>query len=136
PGRFSWRSVGLARANAHSGLKPDSPEGRTHDLLLAPQEVNRSNDPEFPANSHVLRAESTAPLPRVRFRSGTTQTHQPTARTKKTCNCRPFRKRLKGLEPSTFCMASSSSGPLRSPEMPANREDIWRPDCRMDSKNY
>ena len=56
--------------------------------------------------------------------------------TKKTCKCRPFRERLKGFEPSTFCIPSSSSGPLRSPEMPANRNDLWRPDCRMDSKNY
>jgi hypothetical protein len=35
------------------------------------------------------------------------QTHQPTARTKTTCKCRPSLKRLKGFEPSTFCMASS-----------------------------
>src|SRR5919106_1233764 len=40
-----------------------------------------------------------------------TQAHQPTADTKKTCKCRPFAKRLKGFEPSTFCMASSSSTP-------------------------
>ena len=26
--------------------------------------------------------------------------------TKKSCKCRPFLKRLKGFEPSTFCMAS------------------------------
>ena len=48
PGRFSWRSVGLARANAHSGLKPDSPEGRTHDLLRSPargQPFERSRIP-------------------------------------------------------------------------------------------
>ena len=32
--------------------------------------------------------------------------HQPTTPTKKTCKCRPFPKRLKGFEPSTFCMAS------------------------------
>jgi hypothetical protein len=36
----------------------------------------------------------------------TTETHQPTARTKKTCKCRPFLKRLMGFEPTTFCMAS------------------------------
>ena len=43
-----------------------------------------------------------------------TQTHQPTAHTKKTCKRRPFRKRLKGFEASTFCMASSSSVPNES----------------------
>jgi hypothetical protein len=31
------------------------------------------------------------------------------AYTKKTCKCTPSWKRLKGFEPSTFCMASSSS---------------------------
>ena len=38
------------------------------------------------------------------------QTHQPTPRMKKTCQCRPFRKRLKGFEHSTFCMASRTCG--------------------------
>jgi hypothetical protein len=32
-----------------------------------------------------------------------------TARTKKTCKCRPSRKRLTGFEPSTFCTAISRS---------------------------
>jgi hypothetical protein len=40
-----------------------------------------------------------------------TQTHYATARTKKTCKRRPFGKRLMGFEPTTFCMASSSSAP-------------------------
>jgi hypothetical protein len=39
-----------------------------------------------------------------------TQTHQPAAPTKKTCKCRPSAKRLKGFEPSTFCMASRTCG--------------------------
>jgi hypothetical protein len=43
---------------------------------------------------------------RVPITCPTTQTHQPTARIKKTCKRRPFRKRLKGFEPSTFCMGS------------------------------
>ena len=41
-----------------------------------------------------------------------TQTHYSTATTKKTCKCRPSRKRLKGFEPSTFCMASRRSSQL------------------------
>jgi hypothetical protein len=31
---------------------------------------------------------------------------------KKTCKCRPFQERLKGFEPSTFCMASRRSSQL------------------------
>src|SRR4051794_26612019 len=42
-------------------------------------------------------------------------------RTKKVCKRRPFRKRLKGFEPSTFCMASSRSAQENHGEMPANR---------------
>jgi hypothetical protein len=37
--------------------------------------------------------------------SPVTQTYYPTGETKKVCKCRPFSKRLKGFEPSTFCMA-------------------------------
>ena len=40
---------------------------------------------------------------------------------KKTCKRRPFRKRLKGFEPSTFCMASSSSDSVHALNVPANR---------------
>jgi hypothetical protein len=72
--------------------------------------VDGSNDPELPANSRFLRVEDTVDLPRVRFRSGVKQTHQPTVGTKKACKCRSFRKRLKGFEPSTFCMTSSRWG--------------------------
>jgi hypothetical protein len=36
------------------------------------------------------------------------------------CKCAPFRKRLKGFEPSTFCMASSSYGTEHRKEPPAN----------------
>jgi hypothetical protein len=45
-----------------------------------------------------------------------TQTHQRTATTKKTCKCMPFRKRLMGFEPSTFCMAISRSASPRRQE--------------------
>ena len=31
---------------------------------------------------------------------------------KKTCKCRPSEERLKGFEPSTFCMASRRSSQL------------------------
>jgi hypothetical protein len=55
-----------------------------------------------------------------RFRSGTTQTRQPTAPSKKTCKCRPSRERLKGFEPSTFCMASRTHATLVWRNNPAN----------------
>jgi hypothetical protein len=51
--------------------------------------------------------------PSVRVQSPATQTHYATAEAKKTCKCRPFAKRLKGFEPSTFCMASSTSAAPR-----------------------
>jgi hypothetical protein len=54
-----------------------------------------------------------------------TQTHYPTARTKKTCKCRPFQKRLMGFEPTTFCMASSTSA---SPITPKGLQTgVYRP---------
>jgi hypothetical protein len=43
---------------------------------------------------------------RVRSQSDPTQTHKPSAPAKKACKCMPFRERLNGFEPSTFCMAS------------------------------
>jgi hypothetical protein len=54
--------------------------------------------------------------PRVRNQSDRMQMKKATAETKKACKRRPSRKRLKGFEPSTFCMASrtcvSRSAPL------------------------
>jgi hypothetical protein len=49
------------------------------------QKVNGSNDPEFPANGRFRGVECVAGLPRVRFRSGATQTHKPTVLTKNAC---------------------------------------------------
>jgi hypothetical protein len=45
-------------------------------------------------------------------------------RARKTCKCRPFppfRERLKGFEPSTFCMASRAWGYADSLYIPANQ---------------
>ena len=42
----------------------------------------------------------------------------------KTCKRRPFRKRLKGFEPSTFCMASSCSLVQNAPEYLQN-QGFW-----------
>src|SRR5215211_4786553 len=39
---------------------------------------------------------------------------------KKTCKCTLFTKRLKGFEPSTFCMASRTLAPGRVPNSSAN----------------
>jgi hypothetical protein len=46
--------------------------------------------------------------------------HQPTARTKKACKYRPFAKRLKGIEPSTFSMASRTCVSWSARISPAN----------------
>ena len=48
----------------------------------------------------------------VRIQSSPTQKVQPTSHTKNACKRGPFRKRLKGFEPSTFCMASRRSSQL------------------------
>jgi hypothetical protein len=61
-----------------------------------------------------------SPLTRSSSHCPVTQTHQPTASTKKTCKCRPFRERLKGFEPSTFCMASRAWGSRWRRDFPAN----------------
>jgi|SRR5215211_668258 len=68
---------------------------------------------KLPANRWFLRGLSPRAAPRVPNGYPATQTHQPTVYTKKACKCRPFRERLKGFEPSTFCMASSRSAPPR-----------------------
>jgi hypothetical protein len=68
---------------------------------------------ESPANCLQRLTEFTAfealpprPAPPVPNGCPATQTHQPTVRMKRTCSCRPFRERLMGFEPTTFCMAS------------------------------
>jgi hypothetical protein len=48
------------------------------------------------------------------------QTHS-RLRTKKTCKRRPFLKRLKGFEPSTFCMASRTCVSLFGADIPCKR---------------
>jgi hypothetical protein len=66
-----------------------------------------------PAKGRFSLRPPTSGGPRVRNQSDRTQTNKATVETKKTCKCRPFRKRLKGFEPSTFCMASSRSAAPR-----------------------
>ena len=64
------------------------------------------DEPGFPANGRILRVERTCRFPAGPVSVRREQTHKPAARTKKACKCRPSWKRLKGFEPSTFCMAS------------------------------
>jgi hypothetical protein len=61
------------------------------------------------------------PSPPVRNQSPATQTHNPTDDAKKTCKCRPSWKRLKGFEPSTFCMASRTWHDPDCADIPANK---------------
>jgi hypothetical protein len=73
------------------GLKPDSSENRTHDLLRRLR--NRSTVrtiKNYLQNRHLLRARCMVEWPRVRFRSGATQTHEPTAPTKRPANAGLF----------------------------------------------
>jgi hypothetical protein len=95
-----------------SGLKPARPKERTHDLLRRPsKEIDGSNAPDLPANSRLLRVElhGRFAVGRVSVRRHANApadcTHE------KTFKRRPFRERLKGFEPSTFCMASRPCGP-------------------------
>jgi hypothetical protein len=53
----------------------------------------------------------------------------------KTSLCRPFLKRLMGFEPTTFCMAISSSTLGDPHEMPANRPISAGPSLGWVSKN-
>jgi hypothetical protein len=87
---------------------PTDPRTPNHDGLQRRRrsEVRAAN--KLPANKLLceeLAQRAAQPVPND---YPAMQTHQPTARIKKTCKCRPFVKRLKGFEPSTFCMASSS----------------------------
>ena len=67
---------------------------------------------EWPANGLLLGRIGQLRAPRLSIHCQLKQTHSPTAPSKKTCKCRPFAKRLKGFEPSTFCMASRRSSQL------------------------
>ena len=91
PMRSSRRSVAPGRAHARvrteTGLVGES---NSRPSASPPQQVNSSNDQELPANRHFLRARCMVEWPRVRFRSGATQTHEPTAPTKRPANAGLF----------------------------------------------
>ena len=76
------------------------------------QKVSGSNDHKKPANSCFKctpaedRIRQSAISPQLRRRTTRLMTR------KKTCKRRPFRKRLMGFEPTTFCMASRRSSQL------------------------
>ena len=81
------------------------------DLLQARRRTWVRTNQNGPANRGFSLERPTIGGPRVRNQSDPTQTHKPTAHTEKACNCRPSQKRLKGFEPSTFCMASRNPQP-------------------------
>ena len=81
---------------------------------------------KLPANPRTIWPTHTAAGARLPNHYAPPQTHQPAAPTKKACKCRPFRKRLKGFEPSTFCMASSTWGTSLGCNVPANRRFLTR----------
>jgi hypothetical protein len=82
------------------------------------QQFERSR---IPCKRALSSSRVYVPVCGVRFRPGAMQTHKPTAPTKKTCKRGPLEKRLKGFEPSTFCMASRRWGGLLAADFPANR---------------
>jgi hypothetical protein len=75
-----------------------------------------SDEPESACKPRVSLKPPTIGGPRVRNQSDRMQRNKATAATKNTCKTRVFRKRLKGFEPSTFCMASSCSRLQRAPK--------------------
>ena len=83
--------------------------GRTSDLLQACRMTSVRTSANRPANRAFFLKPPTIGGPRVRNQSDRMQRNKATVATKKTCKCRLFTKRLKGFEPSTFCMASSCS---------------------------
>src|SRR5688572_15539829 len=85
---------------------------RTLDLLQACRMTSVRTNESRPANWVFFLKPPTIGGPRVRNQSDRMQRNKATATTKNTCKCRPFRKRLKGFEPSTFCMASRRSSQL------------------------
>jgi hypothetical protein len=95
---------------------------RTRTLVLLPpaEKRQRLRRPEWPATSPFLRSGGQPGRPRLSNHCPMTQTHYPTARVKKTCKCRSFRERLKGFEPSTFCMASRTWRDADCADIPAN----------------
>jgi hypothetical protein len=89
---------------------------RTPDVLQARRRTWVRTNQNGPADRGFSLERPTIGPGRVRSQSDPTQTHKPTAHAKKACKYRPFcpfSKRLKGFEPSTFCMASSRSAAPR-----------------------
>ena len=81
-------------------------------ICVASQKVNIRTPQHSLQTAAFFESNVRVGLRRVRFGSGAKQTRKPTAHTKRTCKCRPFRKRLMGFEPTTFCMASRRSSQL------------------------
>jgi hypothetical protein len=75
-----------------------------------------------------------APAGPVRSGSTAMQTHLPADRSKRTCKSQVFVKRLKGFEPSTFCMASSSYRTGHDQEPPANARMSAGRRCQRQSR--
>jgi hypothetical protein len=93
---------------------------RTPDLLQARRRTWVRTNQNGPANRGFSLERPTIGPGRVRSQSDPTQTHKPTAHAKKACKSSPFSKRLKGFEPSTFCMASRTCVSRSAPKFPAN----------------
>jgi hypothetical protein len=63
------------------------------------------------------------------------QTHNPAHDAKKTCRRRPSRERLKGFEPSTFCMASRTLASRSTLNDPAKKPFSAAPAARRKARH-
>ncbi len=96
------RQVGGLHVCRHRAARGLEPEGRTPPRRRRRQ-AGRARSPVVPCES-VRGARET--------RFGARHSRSPGPDTEKARICGPFSKRLKGLEPSTFCMASRRSSQL------------------------
>jgi hypothetical protein len=127
--RDRWYRVGRHPFARTCGLQGEPANGRRRQNARPSAGLQRdfgSDDPESACIPGVSSEPPTIGRPRVRFKSDRAQTHLATAPTKKTCKCRPFLKRLKGFEPSTFCMASGTRAPRSALNDPA-KEPFFAP---------
>src|SRR5215207_8658584 len=85
-----------------------------------PQTLYGSDDRKFACNQAPSRSPHQLESARLPVCCPTTQTHYPAARVKKTYECRASSKRLKGFEPSTFCMARRTRGRGVDHKLPTN----------------
>jgi hypothetical protein len=121
PGRHPSRRTRLASLRGRRGPGVRAVPGLGEPKrFCGPAEGQPFGPAQFPCKRASSHERTHLRAPRVSDECPTAQTHKPTAPTKKTCKCRPFRERLMGFEPTTFCMASRTGGSHLARDLPAN----------------